>query len=67
MIRLLPYEIAGRALPRPDVSQPEEEEEEEEEEYTKILGLCCVREEFQKIPKYILFTILQDHAPLSKD
>ena len=47
--------------------QQEQEEEEEEEEYTKILGSCCVREEFQKIPKYILFTILQDHAPLSKD
>ena len=49
------------------ITDQEQQQEEEEEEYTKILGSCCVREEFQKIPKYFLLTILQDHAPLSKD
>ena len=46
--------IAGKIT---EQEQEWEEEEEEEEEYNKILGSCCVREEFQKMPKYFLFTI----------
>ena len=59
--------VAGKITDQEQQQEQKEEGEEEEEEYTNILGSCCVREEFQKIPNYFLFTILQDHGPLSKD